>query len=124
MGAACGRPPVITLIREDEGGLYSVPPGKDQDKGEVVVVETLRSLAQALLEGILVPLVWVHLYVYLDNARYRGGSLFSTEIVKNRSPRSSCSAPASSSATRTRSILYLPSLTSALFTPMSRGARA
>jgi hypothetical protein len=23
-----------------------------------------------LLEGILVPLVWVHLYVYLDNARY------------------------------------------------------
>jgi hypothetical protein len=29
----------------------------------------------------------------VDSARYRGGSLFSTEVVKNRSPRSSCSAP-------------------------------
>jgi hypothetical protein len=26
-----------------------------------------------LLEGILVPLVWVHLYVCLDNARYKEG---------------------------------------------------
>jgi hypothetical protein len=41
-----------------------------------------------------VPLVWVHPYVYLDIARHRGDSLFSTEIVKNTSPRSSCSAPA------------------------------
>jgi hypothetical protein len=29
------------------------------------------------LEGILVPLVWVHLYVYLDNARYTEGILYS-----------------------------------------------
>jgi len=52
----------------------------------------------------------------VDSARYRGGSPFSTVLVKNRSSRSSYSAPASSSATRTSSILYLPSLTSALFT--------
>jgi hypothetical protein len=31
-----------------------------------------------------VRLVWV----YLDNARYRGGSLFSTEVVKKGVPRS------------------------------------
>jgi hypothetical protein len=30
-----------------------------------------------LLEGILVPLVWVHLYVYLDNARYTEGAIYS-----------------------------------------------
>jgi hypothetical protein len=60
----------------------------------------------------------------LDSARYRGDSVFSTEVVKNRSSRSSCSAPASSSATSTSSILYLPSLTSALFTVMSRSAPA
>jgi hypothetical protein len=41
-----------------------------------------------------VRLVWVYLYVYLDNARYIEDSLFSTEIVENRSPRSSCSAAA------------------------------
>jgi hypothetical protein len=29
-----------------------------------------------------------------DSARYRGDYLFSTEMVENRSPRSSCSAPA------------------------------
>ena len=29
-----------------------------------------------LLERILVPLVWVYLYVYLDNARYTEGSLY------------------------------------------------
>jgi hypothetical protein len=60
----------------------------------------------------------------VDSARYRGDSLFSTEVVKNRSPRSSCSAAASSSATIASSILYLPSLTSALFTVMSRSAPA
>ena len=32
-----------------------------------------------LLEGILVPLVWVHLYVYLDNARYTEGILYSLQ---------------------------------------------
>jgi hypothetical protein len=62
----------------------------------------------------------------LDNAQYieGGDSLFSTEIVKNRSPRSSCSVPASSSATSTTSILYVSSLTSALITVMSRSAPA
>jgi hypothetical protein len=30
----------------------------------------------------------------VDSAWYRGDSLFSTEVMKNRSPRSSCSAPA------------------------------
>ena len=29
-----------------------------------------------LLEGILVPLVKVHLYMYLDNARYTEGILY------------------------------------------------
>jgi hypothetical protein len=32
-----------------------------------------------LLEGILVRLVWVHLYVYLDNARYTEGILYSLQ---------------------------------------------
>jgi hypothetical protein len=32
-----------------------------------------------LLEGILVPLVWVQLYVYLDNARYTEGILYSLQ---------------------------------------------
>jgi hypothetical protein len=32
-----------------------------------------------LLEGILVPLVRVHLYVYPDNARYTEGILFSLQ---------------------------------------------
>jgi hypothetical protein len=32
-----------------------------------------------LLEGILVPLVWVHLYVYLDNARHTEGILYSLQ---------------------------------------------
>jgi hypothetical protein len=32
-----------------------------------------------LLEGILVPLVWVHLYVYMDNARYTEGILYSLQ---------------------------------------------
>jgi hypothetical protein len=55
-----------TVKREDreeqakeEGGLYPPSP--------------------RLLEGILVPLVWVHLYVYLDNARYTEGILYSLQ---------------------------------------------
>src|SRR5215217_1424887 len=51
----------------------------------------------------------------VDSARYTEDSLFSTVLVNNRSSRVSCSAPASSSATSTSSILYLPCLTSALF---------
>ena len=60
----------------------------------------------------------------VDRARHRGDYLFSIEIVRNRSLRSSCSAPASRSARSTSSIHYLPSLTSALFTVMSRSAPA
>jgi len=32
-----------------------------------------------LLEGILVPLLWVQLYVYPDNARYTEGILYSLQ---------------------------------------------
>jgi hypothetical protein len=53
------------------------PPGKDQDKGEVVGRPYPPS--PRLLEGILVPLVWVHLYVYLDNALYTEGALYSLQ---------------------------------------------
>jgi hypothetical protein len=34
---------------------------------------------QRLPEGILVRLVWVYLYVYLDNARYTEGILYSLQ---------------------------------------------
>jgi hypothetical protein len=53
------------------------PPGKDQDKGEVVVVERPYPPSPRLLEGILVRLVWARLYVYLDNVRYTEGVLYS-----------------------------------------------
>jgi hypothetical protein len=81
------------------------PPGEDQEKGKVVSP-------------------YVPFFSNVDSARYRGDSIFSTEVVKNRSPRSSGSAPASSSATSTSSILYVLYLTSALFTVMSRSAPA
>jgi hypothetical protein len=81
------------------------PPGEDQEKGEVV--------------GPYVPF-----FSNVVSARYSGDSIFSTEMVNNRSPRSSCNAPASSSATSTSSILYVPALTPALFTVMSRSAPA
>jgi hypothetical protein len=45
------------------------PPGKDQDKGEGGPYPP----SPRLLEGILVPLVWVHLCVYLDSAQYTEG---------------------------------------------------
>ena len=44
---------------KEEGGPYPPSPG--------------------LLEVILVPLVWVHLYVYLDNARYKEEILYSLQ---------------------------------------------
>jgi hypothetical protein len=67
---------VITLRREDEGGLYSAcPPGEDQEKRKVVGPYLPSSPRR--LENILVRLLWVYLYVYLDNARYTEGSLYS-----------------------------------------------
>jgi hypothetical protein len=58
-----GRDTVKRKVREEqekeEGGPYPPSP--------------------RLLEGILVPLVWVHLYVYLDNARYTEGILYSLQ---------------------------------------------
>jgi hypothetical protein len=62
-----------------------------------------------------------------------GDSIFSTEVGKNRSPRSSCSAPARDRCGRRKDEdfilsdehkldLYVPSLTSASFTVMSRSA--
>jgi hypothetical protein len=56
------------------------PPGEDQEKGKVV--------------GPYVPF-----FSSVDRARYRGDSIFSTEMVNNRSPRSSCSAQASTRKT-------------------------
>jgi hypothetical protein len=56
------------------------PPGKDQDEGEVVVVEKRPyPPSPRLLEGILVRLLSVYLYVYLDNARYIEGILYSLQ---------------------------------------------
>jgi hypothetical protein len=51
------------------------PPGEDQEKGKVV--GPLPSFFSSV-----------------DSARYGGDYLFSTEMVNNRSPRSSCSAAA------------------------------
>jgi hypothetical protein len=61
--------------------------GATQSKGRFVRIRRRRRCglyppSPRLSEGVLVPLVWVHLYVYLDNARYIVDSLFSTEIVK------------------------------------------
>jgi hypothetical protein len=69
----------------------------------------LQSPELLILTLLSLPFAW-HLTLS------KGDCLFSTEVVKNRSPRSSCRAPASPSATSASSILYLPSLTSALFT--------
>jgi hypothetical protein len=57
-------------------------------------VGTLPSLAKALGGHPRVSRMGVRAYVYLDNARYIEDSLFSTEIVENRSPQCSCSAAA------------------------------
>jgi hypothetical protein len=48
---------------------------RDQEKEE----GGSYSPSSRLLEGSLVPLVWVHLYVYLDNARYTEGILYSLQ---------------------------------------------
>jgi hypothetical protein len=54
-------------------------PGKDQEKGEVVVVCGPYPPFPRLLVGILVPLVWVHLYVYLDNPLCMSGIIYSLQ---------------------------------------------
>jgi hypothetical protein len=51
------------------------PPGEDQEKEEGGPYPP----SPRLLEGILVPLVWVQLYVYLDNARYTEGTIYSLQ---------------------------------------------
>jgi hypothetical protein len=51
------------------------PPGEDQEKGKVVGP-------------------YPSFFSSVDSARYRGDSLFSIKIVKNKSPQSSCRAPA------------------------------
>jgi hypothetical protein len=56
-------------------------------------VWTLPSLAQAFRGHPRVSRMGAPVRV-LDNTRYIEDSLFSTEIVKNRSSRSSCNAPA------------------------------
>jgi hypothetical protein len=48
---------------------------KEQEKEEGRVCPP----SPRLLEDILVPLVWVHLYVYLDNARLTEGVLYSLQ---------------------------------------------
>jgi hypothetical protein len=50
-------------------------PGEEQEKEEGGPYPP----SPRLLEGILVPLVWVHLYMYLDNARYTEGILDSLQ---------------------------------------------
>jgi hypothetical protein len=50
--------------------------GKDREEKEEGVP---YPPSPRLLEGILVSLVWVHLYVYLDNARYTEGIFHSLQ---------------------------------------------
>ncbi len=57
----CGRDTGTREVREDQDKVGDYPP------------------SPRLLEGILVPLVWVQLYVYLDNARYTEGILYSLQ---------------------------------------------